>query len=94
MDSKENLKKIIKESQLSLEDKKEWERLVSEAPESFIEVVSDALENYPEEIEWFNSMYKRKKEAYHLSQKDPEKGKQMLGEIFEEEKEKLQQLSN
>lgn len=92
MDKKEELKKIIQESGIPDDDKKEWEFLVNSSPDDFASNLLDTFSKFPTEIGWFNDIYKRKRDAFTLMESDEGKGRQMLEEIFQEEKMKLEEL--
>ena len=92
MDKKQELIKIIQESDISEDDKKEWEFLVDSSPDDFVGNLLEMYSKFPSEIGWFNDIYKRKKEAFALMENEKEKADVMLSEIFEEEKKKLDEL--
>lgn len=94
MDPKKDLLEMTEKSQISAEDKKMWKELIEKAPEDFAFAILGALSENPEEIGWFTDIYRRKKEVFELSKKDPEKAKEMFREIVEEEKEKIQSLNS
>lgn len=87
------LKKIVRDSSLGDDDKKEWETLVDSMPEDAAEALFGMFSEYPGEIEWFNKIYKKKKEAFLLMKQDSAKGKAFFEEIIREEKEKLKELA-
>lgn len=84
---------IIKNSQLAEADKKEWERLIKSSANGFVAEIFELFSEYPEEIGWFNDIYKRKKGAFKLGEGNREKTRTLFEEIFKEEIEKLEQLS-
>jgi hypothetical protein len=92
VDKKEELKKIIQESGIPDDDKKEWEFLVNSSPDDFASNLLDTFSKFPTESGWFNDIYKRKRDAFTLMESDEGKGRQMLEEIFQEEKMKLEEL--
>jgi len=92
VDKKQELIKIIQESDISEDDKKEWEFLVDSSPDDFVGNLLEMYSKFPSEIGWFNDIYKRKKEAFALMENEKEKADVMLSEIFEEEKKKLDEL--
>jgi hypothetical protein len=92
VDKKQELIKIIRESDISEDDKREWEFLVSSSPDDFVGNLLDMYSKFPAEIGWFNDIYKRKKEAFAVMENQKEKADEMLSEIFEEEKKKLDEL--
>lgn len=94
MDPKKELLELIENSQLPGADKKMWEGLLEKAPEDFAFSILDILKSNPEELGWFNDIYKRKSEVFALSKKDPEKAKEMFHEIVEEEKKKIEELNS
>lgn len=94
MDPKKDLIELINKSSVSEEDKKMWQELIEKAPEEFALSLFDSLSDNQEEIPWFTEIYKRKKEVFALSETDPEKAKEMFGEILEEEKKKIQELNS
>jgi len=93
MDPKKELLELINASKISKEDKKMWEDLIQKAPEDFAFAILSALKDNPQELDWFNDIYKRKAAIFELSKKDPEKAREMFHEIVEEEKKKIQELN-
>jgi hypothetical protein len=92
VDKRQELIKIILESDISENDKKEWEFLVSSSPDDFVSNLLEMYSNFPAEIGWFNDIYKRKKAAFAVMENEKEKADAMLSEIFEEEKKKMDEL--
>lgn len=93
MNPKEEFKKFIADSGLPEADKKEWNKTIDGAPEDFAFYLLDVLSENPKELPWFNEIYKRKREAFELSKTDPDKAREMLREILEEEKAKINELN-
>lgn len=94
MENKQKILKIVQGSQLSSEDQKEWEALAGSAPAEFLESAVVILESFPEEISWFTDIFKKKKAAFAVLREDKAKGEKLLQEIFQSEKEKLEELAN
>ncbi len=94
MDKKEKLAAFIDASELSAEDKKQWMEILNASPENFIESLQEILEQFPQELGWFNDIYKRKQAAFALFKTAKAEGQAQLKEIFEEEKNKLEKLLN
>jgi hypothetical protein len=94
VDKKQELIKIIQESDISEDDKREWEFLVNSSPDDFVGNLLEMYSRFPSEIGWFNDIYKRKKAAFAIMENEKEKAESMLSEIFEEEKKKLDELGN
>ncbi len=92
MEKKEELIKFIKNSDISEDDKKEWESLVNSAPDDFADNLLEVLSVFPGEMGWFNDIYKRKKDAFVVMKTNKEKAKSLLQDIFVEEKNKLKRL--
>lgn len=86
MGSKQQLKNIIDNSNLSTEDKKIWDNFLQVATEIQIGMVYDFLKDSPEELEFMTNNLKEKIEA--AFQKDQAK----MDEILEREKEHLKNL--
>jgi hypothetical protein len=93
MDKKQELIKLINESNIEESDKKEWEMLVGAAPEEYASGLLDLFTKFPDEIGWFTEIYKRKKQAFSMMESDKEKANEVLSGIFKEEKAKLDELS-
>lgn len=87
------LKKIVRDSSLEENDKKEWEVLIDSMPEDAAEALFRMFTEFPDEIGWFNEIHKKKKEAFSLMRQDAVKGKAFFEEIAKEEKEKLKDLA-
>ncbi len=94
MENKQKILKIVQNSQLSPEDKKEWETLAGSAPAEFLESAAVILESFPEETQWFTDIFKKKKAAFAALKEDKAKGEKLLQEIFQLEKEKLEEMAN
>jgi hypothetical protein len=94
MKNKQKILNIIEKSQLSAEDKKEWETIANSWPEELLESTIVILETFPSELPWFTDIFKRKKEAFAVLKNDREKGEKMLKEIFEEERKKIEEMGN
>jgi len=92
MDIKQKLIYLIDQSSLSAEDKSAWSIAVESYPEQAVESFLDIFSNFPEEIVWFNDLYKRKTEAFQILKENEVKGWSLLQEIFSEEKNKLEQF--
>ncbi|MFZ2188398.1 MAG: hypothetical protein WAV73_02425 [Candidatus Moraniibacteriota bacterium] len=92
MERKAKLEELIGSSALSDEDKASWAELIATSQENFIESLSEILEQFPEELLWFNDVYKRKKAAFTLFSNSKAEGQAILKEIYEEEKTKLTEL--
>lgn len=93
MDKKQELIKVINESNIEDSDKKEWEMLISAAPEEYASGLLELFAKFPDEIGWFTDIYKRKKQAFSMMNDDKEKANEVLNGIFKEEKAKLDELS-
>ncbi|HAI73925.1 MAG TPA: hypothetical protein DCS28_00270 [Candidatus Moranbacteria bacterium] len=94
MDKKEKLTAFIDASDLSAGDKARWIEMLNASPENFIESLQEILEQFPQELSWFNEIYKRKQAAFALFKTTKAEGQTQLKEIFEEEKKKLEELLN
>lgn len=92
MDKKQELIKIIQASDISEDDKKEWEFMINSSPDDFVSNLLDMYSRFPSEIGWFNDIYKRKKAAFEMMESEKEKADAALSEIFEEEKKKMDEL--
>jgi hypothetical protein len=90
---KEKLTELIRKSNLEEADKKEWEILINASPEEFAESFLEVFSQFPDEIGWFNETYKKKKEAFTIMKDDKVKGQEMLAKVYEEEKNKLEELA-
>jgi hypothetical protein len=93
MDKKQELIKIINASSIEESDKKEWEMLVSAAPEEYASGLLELFTKFPDEIGWFTDIYKRKKQAFSMMEGNKGKANEVLSGIFKEEKAKLDELS-
>jgi len=94
MDKKQELKKLIKKSNLEEIDKDKWGVIIDSLPENAIEAFLEIFEKFPEEISWFNENYKKKEKASALLEENREMGQKALSEIYQEEAEKMQSLMN
>jgi hypothetical protein len=90
---KQKLIDLIKNSDLQEADKNEWEVLINASPDEFAESFLEVFSQFPDEIGWFNETYKKKKEAFSVMKDDKAKGQEMLVKIYEEEKNKLEELA-
>jgi hypothetical protein len=93
MDKKQELIGAINASSIEESDKKEWEMLISAAPEEYASGLLELLTKFPDEIGWFTDIYKRKKQAFSLMADNKERAQEVLSGIFKEEKAKLDELS-
>lgn len=94
MDHRVKLVEFIGLSALSDEDKTSWMEMLANSPENFIESLSEILEQFPSELPWFNAIYKRKKEAFAMFERNRAEGQAKLKEIYEEEKAKIEEILN
>ena len=94
MNKKESLGKLIAESELSQEDKNFWNFFISTAPDILIENISELLAEFPEKLSWLTQIYQRKKEAFSIARENKEKSKELLTQIYKEEKEMLASFIN
>lgn len=92
MDCKAKLEALIVSSSLNVEDKASWMEMLMNSPENFLESLSEILEQFPEELSWFNGIYKRKKEAFALFDRNKAEGQARLKEIYSEEKVRITEL--
>jgi hypothetical protein len=92
MEKKEKLIQIIQESSLPSEDKALWEKTIVESSPDFIENSIEILEHFPEELSWFNDIFKRKQAAFVLMGKNKAEAKTLLAKIYQEERNKLEKL--
>jgi hypothetical protein len=86
---KDDLIKLIQESELSVEEKNDWQSMIDQLPFKVVTEMYEFLSQYPQEITWFNDFYKRKKEAFEVLQKDETKGQSLLSQIYVDEADKL-----
>ena len=93
MDPKKELLELINKSQIAQADKAMWAELIGKSPEDFAFSILDALSENPEELSWFNDIYKRKTAAFNLSKTNPDKAREDLRAILEEEKKKILELN-
>ena len=94
MSNKQKFTKLIESSSLPESDKQEWQMIINDSPETLVDSFYEALESFPEELPWFNEIYKRKKIALAMLDANNMEAKVMLEEIYEEEKNKLEKLLN
>lgn len=94
MDSKAKLEAFIGASSLSAQDKASWQEILATSPENFLDSLFEILEQFPEELPWFNEIYRRKKAAFALFPKNKAEGQAKLKEIYAEEKAKLEEILN
>jgi len=94
MSNKQKFLQFIESSTLSESDKEEWQMIINDSPETLVDAFYEALESFPEELHWFNEIYKRKKLALIMLNSNNMEGKVLLEEIYEEEKNKLEKLLN
>ena len=94
MNQKEELEDFIASSALSDDDKKSWKDLISNSAENFVESLAEVLKQFPDELSWFNDIYKRKKAAFTMLDSNKAEGQAKLKEIYAEEKNKLEKLLN
>lgn len=92
MDDKEKLSLLIKNSSLEEKDKADWEKMISVSQDNFIESLLEILEEFPQELGWFNEIYKRKRQAFTILKENKAEGEALLKNIYQEEKEKLETL--
>jgi hypothetical protein len=83
---------VIKNSNLSQEDKTEWESMVSVMPNEAAEVLLKTVKQGIMDVGKMNEFYQRKKEAVLIMKKDKAKGQEMLDAIYHEEAEMLSKL--
>ena len=93
MENKEKLLKIISDSNLDLGDKEMWQNFFDSNPEKALEAYVDVFASFPEELGWFNEIMKRKIAAMILIQGGDIEGEKKMKEIIEDEKKKLEELS-
>ncbi|MFA5926137.1 MAG: hypothetical protein WC831_04335 [Parcubacteria group bacterium] len=93
MNQKQELIKLINASNIEESDKKEWEILIGAAPEEYAGGLLELFMKFPDEIGWFTDIYKRKKQAFSMMESDKKKASEVLRIIFQEEKERLDELS-
>ena len=70
-----NLIDIIKKSDLSELEKEEWSAIIKNSPKVFTESLAVVLSNFPEQLNWFNGIYQRKKDAFVVLKEDKNKGR-------------------
>ena len=94
MDTKQKFKTFLQTSNLTENDQIKWGILIESLPEDSVEELFEALEKFPEEMNWFNDLLTKKQTAFSLLQSDKEKGQALLNEIIKEEENKLKELLN
>ena len=85
---------FIGSSSLSDEDKASWMKMLETSQENFIESLSEILEQFPDELPWFNDIYKRKRAVLALFESNRAEGQAQLKEIYEEEKTRIEEILN
>ena len=93
-DKKSHLETLIEKSVLSDDDKKFWSTMISRSPADFMETIYEALSVFPDELVWFNDIFKKKQAAFALFETDKENGMEVLREIYREERKKLDELNS
>ena len=94
MDKKTELKIKIKESELSEKDQQLWDSILESSPADLIGGIYDMLIQFPAELLWLTRLYQRKKEAFFVLKENQAEGHRLLGEIYKEERDKLEQLAS
>lgn len=94
LDKKGELRKKIEESGLEENDKEFWRSVLPSFPDDLISAIFDMLAQFPSELPWLTQIYQRKQKAFRILKGNEYEGKKLLGEIYEEEKEKLEQLAS
>lgn len=89
----EKLRLKIKESNLSQEDKDFWDSVLSSFPADLTSGIYDTLTQFPAELSWLTQIYQRKQKAFGILKSNKLEGQKLLGEIYEEERKKLEQLT-
>ena len=92
MSNKQKLQKIINESGLDTNDKAEWDKIMELSTDELIKIYAQIFSKFPNELEWFSGIIRRKKEAYREFVQNAERGKLLLNIIYVEEKNKLKEL--
>lgn len=92
MDNKQKLISIIGQSPLSANDQKMWATFIDQYPGEAIDSFLEIFTNFPEDIPWFNNLYKRKHEAFGLIRQDKARAHSLLQTIFLEENAKLTEI--
>jgi hypothetical protein len=94
MSNKQKFTQLIESSALPESDKEEWRLIIDQSPETLVDTFYETLENYPQELPWFNEIYKRKRTALAMLNANQPEAKNLLAEIYSEEKNKLEKLLN
>jgi len=94
MSNKQKFSQLIDGSSLPEDDKSEWHSIINDSPETLVDTFYQTLESYPQELPWFNEIYKRKKLALAMLNSNNTEAKAQLAKIYEEEKNKLEKLLN
>jgi hypothetical protein len=92
MKNKDAFASLIKNSSLSEDDKKAWHLIADLISEKALTQINNLFSEYPDQIMWFNAIFKKKKRAFEIRTEDKEKSQILFKNIFEEEKNKLNQL--
>lgn len=93
MDTKQKIIELLGQNGIEDSDRKEWEFLLENSPAELADDMLEIFSAHPQEIAWFNGVYKRKKEAFAMMESDKGKAQEALQQIFQEEKAKLEELS-
>lgn len=94
MDNKQKLISLIGRSPLSASDQKMWASFIEQYPGEAINSFLEIFSSFPEDIPWFNDLYKRKCGAFELLRQDKAKAQDLLQKIFLEENAKLTEILN
>ncbi len=94
MDNKQKLISIIGKSRIDPEDRKMWATFIEKYPLEAIDSFLEIFSNFPDDIPWFNDLYKRKCGAFELLRQDKAKAQELLQTIFLEESTKLTEILN
>lgn len=92
MNKRQELIGLIKKADLSQPDQAEWEFLINSSPDEYIGGLLELFRKFPDEISWFNSLYRRKKEAFSKMRESKTEAEALFREIVREEKEKLDKM--
>lgn len=92
MDERQELINLIKKAGLPPADQAEWELLISSSPANYVGGLLRTFKEFPGEIGWFNSVYKRKKEAFSKMRNSKTKGEALFQKIVQEERDKLNRI--
>lgn len=91
MKNKNDFAKLIENSSLTESDKKNWFLLINSLSEELLAQIYNLFFEYPDQINWFNDIFKRKEEAFGIKKND-DKMRALFNEIFDDEKEWLNQF--